>query len=141
MPVAASAGLEDCAAWMGGSGGEGNTSAFVICRAENLRQVVDLYVAALNAYDVDRLLPLLEDSYRAEHETAIRAQVHELKAAGTQLTWTEDQLPGKTGPTSMAFLITVAGGPSGAKQWQIGFIEVGEKDSGDWAINFVVVKE
>ena len=145
-PVAASVGSEICAdiragKGLSGGGEGGNTTAFAICRAESLRHIVDVYIGALNAYEVDGLLPLLEEGYRAEQEASIREQIDELKAAGTQLTWTEDQLPGRTGPTSMALLITVEGGPSGAKHWQIGFIEVGEKDSGDWAITFVIVKE
>ena len=134
--------FQDCVAVRSLSVGDntGNTAAFSICRSENLREMVNLYIAGVNAYDVDALLPLLEAGYRAEQESALRTQLEELKAAGAQLTWTEDQLPGRTGPSSMALVVTVDGGPSGTAQWQFGFIEVGETGNGDWFINFVNVK-
>ena len=103
--------------------------------------MLDIYFGALNAYDVNGILPLLEDGYRAEQETAIRAQVDELKAEGTQLLWIEDQLPGKTGSRSMAMVITVEGDPSGTKEWVVGFLEIGARNSGEWVINLVNVKE
>ena len=112
-----------------------------LCRAQDLRLLLDTYFQALNAYDVDGLLPLLEDGYRAEQETAIRAQVDGLKAGGTQLSWIEDRLPGKTGSRSMAMVITVEGDPSGTKEWVVGFVEIGERNSGEWVINLVNVKE
>ena len=120
-----------------GGGGYGDPAAFRLCVTENLRKIVDVYIAGVNAYDVDALLPLFEAGYWAKQESAIRQQLDELKAAGAQLTWTENQLPAQTGPTSMGMLVTVEGGPSGTAKWQFGFIEVGEKESGDWFINFV----
>ena len=103
--------------------------------------MVDVYIGALNERDVDALFPVLEESYRAEQETEIRAQVDELDAAGIQLSWTEDQLPGRTGSRSMAMVITVEGDDSGTQHWQVGFIELGERGSEEWVINFVTVKE
>ena len=61
--------------------------------------------------------------------------------AGTKFSWTEDQLPGRTGSRSMAMVITVEGDPSGTKQWQVGFVELGQRGSEEWVINFVTVKE
>ena len=124
----------------GFEGGDSQPAAVRLCIAENLRKIVDLYIAGVNAYDVDALLPLLEAGYWAEQESPIRQQLDELKAAGAQLTWTANQLPAQTGPTSMGMLVTVEGGPSGTAQWQFGFIEVGEEANGDWFINFVSAK-
>ena len=132
--------FKDCGIVLKAIVGVGGAAALRLCIAENLRTIVDLYIAAVNAYDMDALLPLLEAGYGAKQESAIRQQLDELKAAGDQLTWTEDQVPGRTGPTSMGMLVTVEGGPSGTAQWQFGFIEVGEKDSGDWFISFVSAK-
>ena len=120
--------------------GYGQPADVRLCIAENLRKMVDLYIAGVNTYDGDALLPLFEAGYWAEQESAIRQQLDELKAAGAQLTWTENQLPAQTDPRSMALLVTVEGGPSGTAQWQFGFIAVGEKDKGDWFINFLSAK-
>ena len=133
--------FEDCVAVRALAGTHtGNPAAFRLCTSQNLRGMVDLYFAGVNAYDVDALLPLLEAGYRAEQESAIRQQLDELKAAGAQLTWTENQPPARTGPISRALLVTVEGGPSGTVRWQFGFIEVGEEGKGDWFINFVSAK-
>ena len=147
-PVAAVAGgdaagtevSEGCSRGNEAGVGYGQPADVRLCIAENLRKIVDLYIAGVNTYDVNALLPLFEAGYWAKQESAIRQQLDELKAAGAQLTWTENQLPAQTGPTSMALLVTVEGGPSGTAQWQFGFIEVGEKDKGDWFINFLSAK-
>ena len=133
--------FEDCVAVRAHAGTHtGNPAAFRLCTSQNLRTIVDLYIAGVNAYDMDALLPLLQAGYRAGQESAIRRQLDELKAAGAQLTWTENQPPARTGPISRALLVTVEGGPSGTAQWQFGFIEVGEEGKGDWFINFVSAK-
>ena len=123
------------------SKGWGNAANLAICRAMALREMLDTYFQALNAYDADGLLPLLEDGYRADQESAIRTRIDELKAGGTQLSWTENQAAGKTGSMSMAMLISVDGGPSGTEEWVVGFLQIGARDSGEWTINFVNVKE
>ena len=64
---------------LGGEGG--NITLDAICRAHELRQILNGYFGALNAYDVDGVLPLLEEGYRSEHEAKIRTQVDELKTS------------------------------------------------------------
>ena len=47
--------------------------------AEAIRLMVDEYWEALNDYDVDRALPMLEESYRKAEEELIRSDIGRMK--------------------------------------------------------------
>ncbi|MCH8207238.1 MAG: hypothetical protein IH956_09585 [Chloroflexi bacterium] len=104
-------------------------------RADVLRDLVDAYFDALNSYDLNAALSILEEGYKTDATSAIQQQIDELEAAGAQLKWTEDQAPGLTGPTSMVMFVSVEG-PSGTNRWQIQFTELG-RNSGNWVISGV----
>ena len=111
----------------------GTAAGKALLRGELLRELVTRYFDAVNAYDLNALLPLLEEGYRTDNETEIRDLLSGLEDAGGQLSWTEDQAPGLTGPTTMVMLLTVEG-PSGSESWHIQFTELG-RNSGNWVIS------
>ena len=114
--------------------GVGTASGRAVVRGELLRTLVGLYFDALNSYDLNLLLPLLEEGYRNDNEDAIRDQLDDLESAGATLAWTEDLAPGQTGPTTMVMFANVEGGASGTERWQIQFTELG-RNSGNWVIS------
>ena len=111
----------------------GTAAGTAVLRGELLRTLVGLYFDALNANDLNLLLPLLDETYRNDNEAAIRDQLDELDAAGATLTWIEEQAPGLTGPTSMVMFVSVEA-PSGTERWQIQFTELG-RNTGNWVIS------
>ena len=111
----------------------GTAAGKALIRGELLRELVKRYFDAVNAYDLNALLPLLEEGYRTDNETEIRDLLSGLETGGDQLTWTEDQAPGLTGPTTMVMILTVEG-PFGSESWHIQFTELG-RNSGNWVIS------
>ena len=111
----------------------GTAAGTALLRAELLRELVTRYFDAVNTYDLNALLPLLEEGYRTDNETEIRDLLAGLEAGGGGLAWTEDQAPGLTGPTTMVMIVTVDG-PSGSEPWHIQFTELG-RNSGNWVIS------
>ena len=111
----------------------GTAAGKALVRGEILRELVTRYFDSVNAYDLNALLPLLEEGYRTDNEAEIRDLLSGLETGGDQLSWTEDQAPGLTGPTTMVMILTVEG-PSGSETWHIQFSELG-RNSGNWVIS------
>ena len=58
-----------------------------------IRRIVREYWAALNDYDVDRALPMLESGYRAQEEELIRKDIGRMKAFRVRLGVSEESPP------------------------------------------------
>jgi hypothetical protein len=58
-----------------------------------IRQIVKEYWDALNDYDVDRALPMLEPGYRAQEEELIRQDISRMRMFRVKLGVSEETLP------------------------------------------------
>ena len=58
-----------------------------------IRRIVREYWAALNDYDVDRALPMLEPSYRAQEAEPIRKDIGRMKTFRVKLRVSEESPP------------------------------------------------
>ena len=103
-------------------------------QADLVTALLGSYWTAFNAYDADAALALLQESYRATRESAIRAEIAQLKADAISLEWTQDSLLGKTGPTSASIFVLVEY-PSGSRRFTFQFVESARGEE-DWLINY-----
>ena len=61
--------------------------------AAKIRQIVEAYWIALNEYDVDHAITMLEPGYRAQEEEPIRKDIGLMKLFGVKLEITEETPP------------------------------------------------
>ena len=65
--------------------------------AQAVRDLMKAYWAAYNAYDADKALSCLEESYRAAEDDAVRGEIRQIKTFGVKLGVTERSAPVTTG--------------------------------------------
>ena len=103
-------------------------------QADQVTAIMGSYWTEFNAYDADAALALLQESYRATRESAVRAEVAQLKADAVVLEWKQDSLLRNTGPTSASIFVLVEY-PTGSRRFTFQFVE-SARGQGDWLINF-----
>ena len=99
--------------------------------AEALRKLTFDYWDAFNAYDVEKVLSYLEESYRAERENQIRDDIGLLKMFRIKLGVTEHIPPTLTGPDEGQMFLLMKE-PLGVRQIRMGFAN----GDGGWLVTF-----
>ena len=90
------------------------------------------YWIAVNARDVEKALSYLEDSYRAEREEDIAAEIGQLELFGVTLGVSERSAPTLLSPTEGEMMLNIRE-PLGTRKYRVGFVMVDR----EWRIHFV----
>ena len=130
--------FQDCLGVRTGSGGDGssNIRAFAICRAQNLRVLVQDYIDALNNSDINLVNKYIEEKYLIEHTPIFEEKSIKVKNDGLNLTWTEEDQPGMRGSKRASIFIFVTDGDF-SERWLVDFLEIGKRGDGIWSISSI----
>ena len=130
--------FQDCVGVRTGSGGDGssNIRAFTICRAQNLRVLVQDYIDALNNSDINLVNNYIEEKYLIEHTSIFEQKSKTVKDNGLNLTWIEEDQPGMRGSKKASMFINVTDGDF-SERWLVEFLEIGKRGDGIWSISLI----
>ena len=98
---------------------------------EAIRQVVMAYWEAFNAYDVERVLSYMEDSWRKERSEALRGDIGRMRLFRVKLGVEEESPPVITGNGEAEMMIKLST-PIGVKHDYFRLVKVGA----EWKIGF-----
>ncbi len=98
---------------------------------EELRQLAFAYWKAFNAYDVDKVLSYLEESYRMEREQKIRSDIGRLKLFRVKLGPSEESPPRLIGPGEAEMFMRMRE-PLGTRRIHMMFRQV----NSEWKITY-----
>lgn len=96
-----------------------------------IRQVIMAYWEAFNAYDVEKVLSHMEDSWRNEHGEALKRDIAQMKMFRVKLGVEEESPPVITGKGEAEMMIKL-NTPIGIKHDYFRLVKVGE----EWKISF-----
>jgi hypothetical protein len=99
--------------------------------ADRLRKINFAYWEALNAYDPERVLAFLEDTYRAKVEDSIRMDIESMRSYGVKLGASEETPPQLISPGHAQMYVLIKD-PTGTRRVQMDFLQI---DDG-WKISF-----
>ena len=97
-----------------------------------LKSLAFEYWIAVNERDLEKVLSYLEDSYRAEREEGIAAEMEQLKLFGVTLGVSERSPPTLLSPTEGEMMVNVRE-PLRTSRYRMAFVMV----DGEWRISFV----
>ena len=97
-----------------------------------LKSLAFEYWIAVNEYDVEKALSYLEDSYRAEREEEIAAEIEQLELFGVTLGVSERSPPTLLSPNEGEMMVNIRE-PLRTSRFRMGFVMV----DGEWRISFV----
>ena len=130
--------FQDCVGVRTGSGGDGssNIRAFTICRAQNLRVLVQNYIDALNNSDINLVNKYIEEKYLIEHTQIFEEKSGEVSNDDLKLTWIEEDQPGMRGSKRASMFINVTA-ENFSERWLVEFLEIGKRGDGIWSISLI----
>jgi hypothetical protein len=89
------------------------------------------YWDAFNAYEAERVLSYLEETYRTTRQDPIRAEIDQIRSFGIKLRVQEESPPVLLGDDAAEMYMQLKE-PLGVRHIRMGFARI----EGDWAITF-----
>ena len=107
------------------------TTASTVPKTVVFRDLAFAYWDAFNAYDADRVLSYLEETYRVAREATIRAEIGQISSFGVKLGVSEESPPVSLGDDQAEMYLELKD-PLGTKRIRMAFGRV----DGEWVITF-----
>lgn len=116
----------------GASSAAASAAPMAAADAKAVRDLMTAYWIAYNAYDADKALSYLEESYRASQDETVRGEIGQIKTFGVKLGVKEKSAPALTGTDQSEMYIDMKT-PTGGRVLIMRFARAG----GTWTITDV----